>query len=1325
MRLVLLLCMVLSSLIAAGAEHSSYSFYHISTQDGLSANNVKAILQDSYGFMWFGTKNGLNRYDGNSIVRFNCDDLEQGVSNHNISALYEDSEKKLWVGTDRGVYRYDLRNDIFSFISLKSKDGVSMDNWVANIVGDNDGNIWVVIPDQGVFRYKDNQISFYRISQHLKTESPNCICVCTDGNIYVGTWNAGLFKYNKNQDSFEQIIQDSKGGTLLGMEINMLFQQGDYLLFALQTGSIKKYNYKTNLLIDVPLLQCGHTIVRNALVYDEKTWVGTHNGLYVLDENSGSLKHLRQNLLQPFSLSDDIIYTMYKDREGGIWLGTMFGGVNYLPKRELTFETFLLVDDMFSNGRQRIRGLVQDDRGKIWIGTENAGIGVFNPDSEEYLPYKVADKGLTLGMWYYGGKIYCGLYNQGLNVIDGDVLVNYSPQQLGIEEGSVYAFFIDSKGCKWIGTGWGLYRSNNGSMSFSKVKEIGYDWIFDIMEAKDGTLWIASMGNGVWKYDRVHNIYKRYVHDDGNEKSLSSNSISSIMQDSKGVIWFSSDRGGICRYNSQTDDFTTFSLEAGFPDDVAYKILEDHSGHLWFGTNQGLLRFDPVSKKVHVFTVEDGLLGNQFNYQSAIKGKDGKFYMGSINGLVSFNPDVQETDGKNSSIYISQFSIYNKEITLHSPNSPLKTSIIETDKITLPYNQSNISMNISLLSYFSSDGKRFYYRLLPVDKEWISSNNSSHVSYANLSPGEYIFQVKSNPSMEDKNEEIRTLSICILPPWWQSGWAYMLYILSGVVCILICFFWYRARKNKQMMERQHLFEVEKDKELNQMKIDFFTEIAHEIRTPLTLINGPLEVIQEMHVQDPKLVKNLSVISLNTKRLLSLSAQLLDFQKIGAYKLRLNYEIVNISALLQETIDWFEPTIAHEDKALYINIPEVEIIARIDREAITKIISNLLNNARKYGKKNISVELEKTATDFILKVGSDGEKILSENEKRIFEPFYQIDKKGQKKDGAGIGLPLSHSLALLHQGNLFLESDPSKNIFVLCIPLNMSSAEIPNAAMEEKEVLLHESLVQNETEMKGYTLLIVEDDEAILRFMQERLNEYFMVETATDGAKALEVLKRNHIDLVISDVMMPVMDGYELCSYIKSDINLCHIPVIFLTAKNDLNSKLNGLKVGAEAYVEKPFSFDFLKGQIISLLNNRQKEREAFSKRPFFPVNNMQMSKEDEEFTNKVIEYINQNITNPEFGVEKLAELCNMSRSNLLRKLKTLLDLSPADFIRLIRLKKAAQLIQDGKYQIGEISELTGFSSASYFSKVFFKQFGISPKDFEKQIRSQQRKISVS
>lgn len=800
------------------------------------------------------------------------------------------------------------------------------------------------------------------------------------------------------------------------------------------------------------------------------------------------------------------------------------------------------------------------------------------------------------------------------------------------------------------------------------------------------------------------------------------------MQDSKGNIWLSTDRGGLCRYNMKEDNFTRFSVEEGMPDDVAYKVLEDDYGYLWFGTNRGLVRFNPDTKDIRVFTVNDGLCGNQFNYKSAVKGSDGKFYFGSIEGLISFNPNIKEQTTDVPPIYITRFSIFNEEVTVRTPDSPLKQSIIETDKIVLPYNKANISFDIAMLSYSTSQTNEYFYKLEPVDKQWISTRTGNSISYANLSPGKYVLHLRATTNgakSETRQYAKRSLTIVILPPWYASAWAYLIYTILAVCIFTAWFYWYRKHKNEQFSEKQKLFETEKEKELNQNKVEFFTEIAHEIRTPLTLINGPLEIIQEMNIPNEQLNKNLNVIAVNTKRLLNLASQLLDFQKMGANKLTLNYETVNVSQLLIETINRFEPTFTHQQKELKAEKIENGIIARIDKEAITKILSNLLNNALKYGNQNISVCLYKHDGKFSVSVSSDGTKIPKERAEQIFEPFYQSATRKKEKQGVGIGLALARSLALLHKGTLMLDTEQNDNTFVLTVPVNMENTmDSVNEQLGPADIPLNDT-TSAEKNPKGKVILIVEDEESIRDFMKERLSQLFIVETASNGQEALSVIQKEHIDLIISDVMMPVMNGYEFCAAVKSDINLSHIPIIFLTAKNDIDSKVKGLKVGAEAYIEKPFSYDYLKAQILSLLNNRQKEREAFSKRPFFPVQNMQMSKEDEEFMNKVIEVIYANLKDETFNVERMAEELCLSRSSLLRKIKTLFNLSPIDFIRLIRLKKAAELIQEGQYRVGEICYMVGFSSHSYFSKLFCKQFGMTPKDFEKQISTTRNKVRNS
>ena len=526
-----------------------------------------------------------------------------------------------------------------------------------------------------------------------------------------------------------------------------------------------------------------------------------------------------------------------------------------------------------------------------------------------------------------------------------------------------------------------------------------------------------------------------------------------------------------------------------------------------------------------------------------------------------------------------------------------------------------------------------------------------------------------------------------------------------------------------MEERQKLFEIEKEKELYESKVDFFTEIAHEVRTPLTLINGPLEAIQEENLPESKKKKYINVIVQNTKRLLELTGQLLDFPKIGANKLSMKVESVDITALLKGIVARFEVTFNLNNKELVLKLTEEEIWAAVDKEAITKIVSNLLNNALKYAWQHIQVELEKDDLYFTIRVISDGNKIPEEASQYIFEPFYQMEKKEAPKNGVGIGLSLARSLASLHKGTLTLDTTREKdNVFILTIPLNKEGISLENSKAVQKDIVELDEETSVETDMHGYTLLLVEDNESMLAFISERLCECFTVETAKNGAEAIEILRSSHVDLIISDIMMPVMNGYQLCKEIKSDIELSHIPVIFLTAKNDIDSKINGLKYGAEAYVEKPFSFGYLKEQILSLLNNRRREREAFSKRPFFSVDNMQMNKADEEFMNKVIRIIEDNITDDNFGVEKMADILCMSRSSLLRKIKTIFNLSPLDFIRLIRLKKAAEYIQEGKYRIGDICYMVGINSPSYFSKLFLKQFGMTPKDFEKQYQSGKQTI---
>ncbi|MEG2598705.1 MAG: two-component regulator propeller domain-containing protein [Muribaculaceae bacterium] len=1293
---------------------SDYSFLRVGSKDGLSPSHVKAILQDNYGFMWFGTKNGLCRYDGFSVTTYKCFDYVAKQGNNNIGALYKSKNGDLWVGTDEGIYIYNIESEQFKLMNPKTENGTIMRSWVNVITEDSAGNIWIMIPEQGAFRYdKSNKLHHYLITHadDNLAQVGTSLFADNEGDVWVPTRNHGLMRYDAKNDKFKRIINDAKNQSLNNLDISTITRKGDSLYLGIYDGNVIRYNLKNNVVERIAGLDLSHTLTLSIINYNNEIWIGTNKGIYIITKNN-EIEHLERNLIQESSLSDNTVFSFYTDSNNGLWIGTFFGGANYFSNTRFTFKQYTEGTGANNLSSKIIRELAEDKNGNIWIGTENSNLCVLTPRTGaiKHIKAPIRSSSGVLALTINNDKVYCGENKHRLTILDlnGNTINGGNSENI---ENRIWSYLVDSKGNHWMGTDLGLYKSVGNSSDFKHVFNTGEDWIYDILESKDGTIWFATMGSGVWKYDSTIGSFLKFVHVSNDNNSISSNLITSITEDKNGNIWFSTECGGISRYNVSKHTFTSFSIKDGLPDDFSYKILEDAHGALWFGTNKGLVKFNPITKDVQVFTVNDGISDNQFNYKSALKATDGKFYFGTINGLMSFDPNTFDKNLKTPSIYFSGLKIGNQSITPNSPESPLTKSLLTTSEIELPHDKTNITFTVSLLSYESKSSNKFYYRLIPSDKEWNSLPKGSVISFLSLAPGTYTLQVRTSL---DKYSPISSIKIKILPPWFLTIWAELSYVFLIICVVGIWFLWYRRRKENQLKESQLLFTIEKEKELKQQKIDFFTTIAHEVRTPLSLINGPLEILKDQEIKDTKIVFNLNIIERNVKRLLYLTSQLLDFHKIDSKTIELRFENVDISSLLQETFVRFEPTFTHRNKNISITIPEIDVIAFVDREAITKILSNILNNALKYGKQEIRVKLRSDDDNFYISVESDGERISEGNSTLIFEPFYRIEDKKNSETGSGMGLPLSKSLAIHHGGKLYLDAECENNRFILEVPFNKE------AIKKHAQVVSHEDNIQlSETtfvdiEWASCTILLVEDNEEMLSFLESRLKEYFNVVTARNGQEGFDLIQNASIDIVVSDIMMPIMDGCELCKLIKADMNTCHIPVIFLTAKNDIDSKINGLKVGAEAYVEKPFSFNYLKSQILSLLSNRQKERETFSKRPYFSINNMQMNKIDEDFMKKVIEIINSNIADEAFGVEQLADTLCISRSSLLRKIKILFNLSPVHFIRLIRLKKATELIASGKYKIGEIGYMVGINAPSYFSKLFLQQFGISPKDFEKQ-----------
>ncbi|MBQ9669200.1 MAG: response regulator [Prevotella sp.] len=1323
---VLLWGMLLACPAAIGAN---YSFTRIASNEGLSEQCVKSIVQDHWGFLWFGTKNGLNRWDGRQVKRYDVDDLERGCGNHNISALYEDADHRLWAGTDRGVYIMDPMSERFTLFDVSTDEGVQIKNWIAQITGDSQGCIWVVSPNEGAFRYnpQTGHMSMYRTakdatSPHL--HNPECMLVRQNGDIWLGTNGAGLFRLDQKTGQLWQMLEDRDGHSLSGKNIYVMAEQGDWIIVGEHEGMLMKYNPTTNVLTEVQAPNVHYKVIRTLAVDGDDLFVGTQDGLYIVNEHQGRETIIRENDFVPSGLTDNLIYSLYLDRDRGLWVGTMMSGACYLPRHGMQFTSYLPMGTPSSLHSKRLRDLLRVSDGDVWISDEEGGLSIFHSATQtiEQVPVTIYKGGSNrLGLMELGDDVWSGIFKNGLDIVNkhSHRITHYSPEQLGLGvEGSVYAMLCDSRGNIWLGTGNGVYR-HSGGMRFTRVDALPDIFTQDLAEDGDGQIWIATMGSGVFRLDPQTLRTEHFYYEEGSTEGISSNGISSITVGKDKSLWFSTDRGGICMYSPQTKAWTRYSKADGLPDDVAYKILEDRKGRLWFGTNQGLVRFEPQSRQVLVYRSNNGLLGNQFNYKSAAKAADGLFLFGGTSGLISFQPRLADADSTSQHVFITNLRVNEADVR-PGEGGILKTNILHTREITLPYDVASIGFDLSTLNFSGTESRFLEYQMGGLTNEWTTTQTGRDISYSQLQPGKYTFRVRPVGDPDHLTE----LHITVRHPWWSSIPAKIVYFLLAALLAYVVYRLIQRRQAETMKAREAHFREEQDKELLQAKINFFTDITHEIRTPLTLINGSVENLKDISIEDNALKKNIGAIEKNTRRLLNLINQLLDFRKVESNSMQLSFVNIDFGQLLQSIVARFEPTISGMHKTISLDLKDDDLRLQADQEAVTKIVSNLLNNARKYSETFIQVTARNDGDRMELRVTNDGDQIPAEKAEAIFQPFTRLDDT-HNQPGSGLGLPMARSLAELHGGSLAIDTRSEYNEFVLTLPLKQQLTQPQPLAEREESIFLQDDHASAELsapltakEAPGvsqlHTVLIVEDNEEVLSMIAEGLQKHYNVLRSKNGLQGLHKAQNEHVDLIVTDVMMPEMDGLEMTRRLKEDVETSHIPIIMLTAKQTLDNRLEGLRAGADAYIEKPFSFAHLLTQLETLLTNRQRERESFIKKPYLPVQSNGISKVEEQFISKITELIIQHIRQPEFNVEQLASEMCMSRSSLHRKIKEVSDMTPIDFIRLIRLKKAAELIRERGYRANEVCEMVGINSPSYFIKLFQKQFGMTPKEFANQ-----------
>lgn len=1295
-------------------------FKNYQVDEGLSSNTITIIFQDKNGFIWLGTRNGLNRFDGYHFRGYKNDKNDPlSIGSHSISALCDDEEGRLWIGTYDGIYRYDYTTDGFIQISAEYQ-------FIQDLTRDAGNNIWFISGQK-----------LYKIENSLKPQKPKAIPIKLGDAVSL----------NINSGRNELWIADSRGNigkyNLKGEEI------ASYNTTAINNGlpinTIKKIhtiNDSTALLGTMnnlylfrmhqqslePLLPGKKSYQVHTILHEKEKiyWIGTETGLYIYNLSDQTLREIQKEYGNPYALTDNVVYALHKDREGGIWIGTFSGGINYYSPDLNRFAKY------YPNaGRNHISGnivheICEDDYGNIWIGTEDGGVNKLNRKSGQissYLPGKgqgsISYQNIH-GLIAAGNELWIGTYEHGLDVMDirtGKVIRHYNTETYpGKLNGNFIVSLYRSPDNKVLVGTW------NGLMEYDrKHDQFIADTFFTIpiqsmITDHNNIFWVASYGEGVYWRNNNTGETGKIRHDPSKKEGLISNFVNNVYQDSKKNIWFCTE-SGLVKMDYATRKFTPVKT-GDLTDYQVFRIIEDDFGKYWITTSKGLIYIDEEKEKIKLFTTADGLLSEQFNYNSAHKGSDGRIYFGSVKGMISFNPAEYKDPAYSAPVFITAIRINNKEYKRHHQSDPRYASVISAKSITLPYDSSNIVFDVACLSYITPEKNEYLYKMEGVDPDWIYLNNNRSIYYTKLPPGYYTFTVKGGRSVEGENISSAKIQLIILPPWYQSNMAILSYILIALGIVYLILRYYYLAVNEKNKRKFEILERAKEREVHHAKIEFFTHIAHEIRTPLTLIKLPLDkLIAELNAH-PLYGENLNMMKKNTQRLIELTDQLLDFRKAEAEKFKLNFVKTDINALIKETTGEFLPAAEQRNLNLRLEMPRVSLYAFIDPEAFRKIISNLINNAVKYADKNIVVKLYPFNSDaeyFETGIISDGPQIPENLKERIFEPFYRI-KDSQKQPGTGIGLSLAKSLAELHNGKLELSNEGiTENRFLLTIPIHQEEEIILETEEEDRKAA---ATPEHEDDGK-IKILIVEDQKEIVSFLQQELKDEFGIFPAYNGKEALEILEKENISLIISDIMMPVMDGIELTKRIKRDLQFSHIPVVLLTAKNSLDSKIEGLEAGADAYIEKPFSLEHLTAQINNLLANRLMIREYFSKSVPAPIKSVSISQPDKEFIETLHRKIYENLSDPALDVDSLSRMMNMSRSTFYRKIKSISDLTPNELIMMSRLKKAAELLLEGKYIIKEVVMMVGYSNSSNFSRDFSRHFGMSPSQYISVHKNQQ------
>lgn len=1403
---ILFMCLCLS--ITASVRVRST---HMTTENGLANNSIRYVYQDSKGFIWLSTLNGLTRYDGNTFVTFRPDGSELSLADHRIGSVSEDNNGFLWIPTSAYLYScYDLKKECF----VDYTGCGEYDQYYRYKMLDSKGNVWLWLDGNGCRKvtYADGRFTsvvFKKENNNLPSNGVVYVYEDKDGTIWIGSHD-GIARIDgdkavvveTNHDAFKRLsygekkffltshgkisvneggdsnrvvarLNESRAGTLVygsfrmkddwmiftedgGYAFNLKTyrvtrsgnldikrgivqkdNRGDYWIYN-RTGKLWYVTAETGAVREFQLLPTDNMKYideeRYHVVHDSRDiiWISTYgNGLFAYDLATEELQHFTADINGFSHISSNFLQNVVEDRSGGIWVCSEFTGLSYLTILNEGAKYIFPESESLSDRSNTVRMIARMQNDEIWIGNRSGGLYMYDSQLQKELGKRHFQSNIYAVGEGRDGSVWLGSRGSGL-CVDDKWYVYDSNDPTSIGNNNIFTFCCDRKGRMWVGTfggGLNLAVKNNGTYTFRRFLNKTYNQrqIRVIQEDVNGHLWVGT-SDGVYIFhpDSLMADPDRYVAYNYSNSSLGSDEIRCICQDSKGRIWLATTGGGISVCTPGTDyenlTFEHYGVENGLVNSMSQAIMEDAEGKLWIATEYGVSRFDPDTHVFENFFFSAYALDNVYTENCCCLSKEGGLLFGSNHGLVVITPEKIVNTVKNLPV-VALTNLSVNGISMHPGDADfsLEQALIYTDRIRLKYDQNSFEVDFSTFDYSNKSGMKYSYRLDDYDKDWSVPSSLNFATYKNLKPGKYKLRVKACNPVGIWSENETVLSIVIAPPFWRTTWAFIIYAILIAVALYVT---YKLVRDFNALRTR----IKVEKQLTEYKLVFFTNISHEFRTPLTLIQGGLEKIQSCSKIPKEMNDSLKVMDKSTKRMLRLINQLLEFRKMQNNKLALSLEETDVIGFLYEIFLNFND-VAESKKMDFKFLPSVPSYKMfVDKGHLDKVTYNLLSNAFKYtpsgGKVTLSVTIDEEAKQLVISVSDTGVGISKEKRGELFNRFAHNRFTG---GSVGVGLHLTHELVRVHKGSIvYSENEGGGSVFKVTLPADSSVYDendflIPhNVILEEEErhrtAALAEELMSRKDDpaelpsapLNRQKVLIIEDDNDVCEFLKEEVGQYFTVETATDGVSGLERARTYDADLIICDVLMPGMSGFEVTRKLKTDFNTSHIPVILLTALNSPESHLDGVESGADAYITKPFRLKLLLARIFKLIEQREKLREKFSNDIHTTRLAICTSDKDKEFADKLHAVMEENLDNAQFTIDEFASIMGLGRTVFYRKVRGVTGYSPNEYIRIVRMKKAVELLKENRYTVAEVSYRVGINDPFYFSKCFKQQFGVAP-----------------